>query len=124
MQEISITEDLPAEFRAILLGLVQQHPSLGKLSVTTRKGCWGIYSSHPAIVKALDGKQRTPKALVEYFKKWLAQSTQAPIIELLPEAAAVDPSIWATSMLENHIDLSELTAEEQGGVITITAFDE
>ena len=119
-----MTEDLPVEFQHIVEQLVRDHPGLEKLTITQRKGGWGVWASHAAISKVLQGKQRSPAALVSYIQKWLEQATLVPIFELHPESSEIDPSEWATSMMESHNDLSELSATERDGVVTIEAFHE
>ena len=91
-QEIAVTEDLPVEFQHIVEQLVRDHPGLEKLTITQRKGGWGVWASHAAISKVLQGKQRSPAALVSYIQKWLEQATLVPIFELHPESAEINPS--------------------------------
>ena len=122
LQQITLSDQLPSSVVATLESLIAEHPGLEMLTVTIRKGGWGVYARHTNIHAVLQGKQRTSEAAIKYIQKWLLQA--AP--ESLESAVAVahetiEASEWAALMLESHSELAELSATEGDGIITIEA---
>ena len=131
LQSISLTDDLPQEVSTALLRLISRHPGLERVTISrSRKGIYSIYVSHAAGTKPLTRPSRKAEGIHAIISNWLDQFvTTAPAaseptvvtLEPLSSATSTSAGLWVASMLQSHIELSELSAIEVDGVIIITA---
>jgi hypothetical protein len=100
LQEVTLSDQLPSSVVATLESLVVEHPGLELLTVTSRKGGWGVYARHAGIDAVLQGKQRTPEAAIRYIQKWLLQAALEPVEPTIESAlGSIEPSEWVDCSL-------------------------
>ena len=126
LQSISLTDDLPQEVSTALLRLISRHPGLERVTISrSRKGIYSIYVSHAAGTKPLTRPSRKAEGIHAIISNWLDQFVTTAPTASEPTVVTLEPlsseTLWVASMLQSHIELSELSAIEVDGVIIITA---
>jgi hypothetical protein len=129
LQSISLTDDLPQEVSTALLRLISRHPGLERVTISrSRKGIYICVARSGT--KPLTRPSRKAEGIHAIISNWLDQFvTTAPAaseptvvtLEPLSSATSTSAGLWVASMLQSHIELSELSAIEVDGVIIITA---
>ena len=81
IQDIQIIDQLPSDLVASVHSIINQHPSILKLKVTSRKvrgkPGFGVYGDHTHIHKRLDDGTNKPEQVLSAIHKWLDQMATA-----------------------------------------------
>ena len=133
IQDIQITDQLPPNLVASVHSIINQHPSILKLKVTTRrvrgKPGFGVYGDHTQIQKRLDYGTNKPEQVLSAIHRWLDQIATAGAPMHVDESVGQpavhnDPVFLAADFLDAHPELTELSVVVVDGVIVMSATHE